>query len=144
MKKELFTKAQETAIVNAIKEAETNTSGEIRVHIEPKVKGDDTFKRATEVFNELNMHQTEARNGVLFYLAFDDKQFAILGDKGIDEKVPSNFWESTKNEVINQFKNNNFSEGLVNGILEAGKQLKEFFPYQSDDVNELSDEISKG
>ena len=144
MKKELFTKEQEQRIVSAIQKAEKNTSGEIRVHIEPNTKEKETMDRATEVFNDLKMYETDARNGVLFYLAFDQHQFAILGDKGIDEKVPNNFWESTKNEVINEFKKGNFTEGLVAGITEAGKQLKTFFPYQTDDVNELSDEISKG
>ncbi|NIJ46297.1 putative membrane protein [Wenyingzhuangia heitensis] len=138
-----FSKEQETQIVNAIKEAEKNTSGEIRVHIEATFKG-EAMDRAIAVFNDLKMHETEARNGVLFYVATQAKQFVILGDDGINDVVPDNFWETTKNKVINQFKQGQFAQGLVEGIQEAGQQLKTYFKYQSDDTNELSDEISKG
>jgi len=90
------------------------------------------------------MHKTELSNGVLIYVSIDDHQLVILGDKGINDVVPKGFWESTKDEIINQFKKNNYKQGLVNGILEAGKQLKQHFPFQSDDTNELDNEISKG
>ncbi|NJB83916.1 TPM domain-containing protein [Wenyingzhuangia aestuarii] len=142
-KPSFFTKEQETLIVNAIKEAEKNTSGEIRVHLEPTFEG-DVMDRAIAVFNDLKMHETEARNGVLFYVATEAKQFVILGDDGINDVVPTNFWETTKDKVINQFKQGQFAQGLVDGIQEAGQQLKTYFKYQSNDTNELSDEISKG
>ena len=90
------------------------------------------------------MHKTKLRNGVLFYIAADSHHFAILGDKGINDKVPAEFWDETKELVIDFLKNNQKAEGLEIGILKAGEQLKSFFPYQSDDKNELSDEISVG
>lgn len=134
--------ADEQEIVQAIALAEKNTSGEIRVHIE---KHSDTppIARAREVFDELKMYKTEARNGVLFYVGVEDHTFAIIGDKGIDDVVESDFWECTKDIVIEHFKNKQFKEGLVNGIERAGNRLKEYFPYASDDTNELSNEISR-
>ena len=100
--------------------------------------------RAVKVFEKLKMHQTELRNGVLIYMAVFDKKFAILGDQGINEKVPEGFWDSVKNKMIEQFKAGAIEKGLSVGIEAAGEKLKAFFPYQSDDVNELSDEISFG
>lgn len=138
-----LSKEEEEAIVLAIQKAENNTSGEIRVHIESTSKK-DPMERAQDVFYELKMNQTEAQNGVLFYLAISDHNFAIIGDKGIDKVVPQDFWNSTKDLVISEFKKGDFANGLIKGIHEAGVKLKEFFPYQSDDVNELPDEISKG
>jgi uncharacterized membrane protein len=138
-----FTEEDKLQITNAIRVAESNTSGEIRVHIEKNCK-EDVLDRAAFVFEELKMHKTNLRNGVLFYVAFDDRKFAILGDAGINLKVPEDFWEEITNEVLNSFKEKKYSEGLAEGIIKAGKQLKEHFPYQSDDVNELSDEISFG
>ena len=90
------------------------------------------------------MHQTELRNGVLIYLAVEDRQLAILGDAGINLKVPKGFWDDTRDVMINEFKQGNFAKGLSDGIIKAGEQLREHFPYQSDDVNELSDDISFG
>lgn len=133
---------QESKVVEAIKEAERNTSGEIRVHIEAH-SDMDSMDRAKAVFAQLEMHKTEARNGVLFYVGVQDHSFVILGDQGIDQKVDDDFWESTKDLVLANFKNGDFDKGLIEGILEAGKQLKAYFPFQSDDENELSDEISK-
>lgn len=98
--------------------------------------------RATEVFASLNMHKTKLRNGVLFYLAIKDKKFAIIGDVGINKLVPENFWESIKNHMQSEFRQGKFTEGLCDGIKMAGEQLKNHFPYQSDDVNELPDDIS--
>jgi len=138
-----FTKEQQNQIVEAIKQAELNTSGEIRVHIEKRCKI-DVLDRAANIFAKLKMHKTELRNGVLFYLSIEDRKFAILGDAGINEKVPENFWESVKETVLEQFKSGNQAEGLVKGILMAGEKLKAHFPYQKDDVNELSNEISFG
>jgi len=134
--------ADEQEIVQAIALAEKNTSGEIRVHI---LKHSDTppIARAREVFDELKMYKTEARNGVLFYVGVEDHTFAIIGDKGIDDVVESDFWECTKDIIIEHFKNKQFKEGLVNGIERAGNRLKEYFPYASDDTNELSNEISR-
>ncbi|MGV6846116.1 MAG: TPM domain-containing protein [Lutibacter sp.] len=140
---DFLTAKQEQAIVNAIKTAEKNTSGEIRVHIENQSEK-PPVERAQEVFYQLEMDQTHLKNGILFYLAVSSKQFAIIGDEGIHEKVSNNFWEKVKNKVLEHFSVKRYDEGLIQGILEVGKQLKTYFPHQADDVNELSDEISKG
>ncbi|MFV0268498.1 MAG: TPM domain-containing protein [Draconibacterium sp.] len=138
-----FTEQDKLQITNAIRVAETNTSGEIRVHVENCCSG-DVLDRAAYLFGKLEMHKTELRNGVLFYLAVQDRKFAILGDAGINQKVPADFWESTKNVVITKLKDGLYAEALADGIVRAGEQLKAHFPYQKDDVNELSDEISFG
>lgn len=134
--------AQEQLVVDAIREAEKNTSGEIRVHFEKSLQK-EPMVRAQEVFFQLEMNKTKFKNGVLFYVAVDDHRFAIIGDEGIDNAVPDDFWESIKDEVINEFIKGDHSKGLVMGILHAGEKLKEYFPYEEDDENELSDEISK-
>jgi uncharacterized membrane protein len=142
-KTEVFlSKEDEQEIVLAIVEAEKNTSGEVRVHIE-KHSNKTPLERAQEVFFELKMEATKDRNGVLFYVCVADKKFAIIGDEGIDKVVESDFWDCTKDIVISNFKEANFKNGLVEGILRAGERLKKYFPYQSDDQNELSNEISK-
>jgi uncharacterized membrane protein len=139
--KEFFTKEDEAMILSAIGKAESTTSGEIRVRVE-KIAGDDPMGMARKAFDELGMRKTELRNGVLFVLAIDDRKFVILGDDAINEKVPDDFWDSVRNVVIENFKNNQFAKGLAEGIEMAGKQLATFFPCQKDDVNELSDAIS--
>jgi len=138
-----FSEENKLEIGNAIRVAETNTSGEIRVHIEKKCEG-DVLDRAAYIFEKLKMHKTDLRNGVLFYLAVEDRKFAILGDAGINQKVESDFWESTKMLVVEKLKDKKYAEGLAAGIIKAGNKLKELFPYQDEDVNELSDEISFG
>jgi len=134
---------QEQEIVAAIKVAEKDTSGEIRVHIEPS-SDKEHYKRAVEVFDVLKMNTTKLQNAVLIYVAVIDKKFVIYGDKGIDKVVSATFWDSTKNTIQQHFKNGNFSQGIIEGVLKAGKELKNHFPYQKDDVDELSNEISKG
>lgn len=138
-----FDEAEKKQIVEAIEEAELNTSGEIRLHVEGSCKT-DVLDRAAYIFEKLAMHKTELRNGVLFYLAVADKKFAILGDAGINAKVPVNFWDEIKETVIAHFKLGKHAEGLAKGIKMAGEKLKAEFPYQSNDVNELSNEISFG
>lgn len=138
---DLFSDIEKEAIKSAVEDAELNTSGEIRVHIENQCKG-EVLDRAAQIFKQLDMHKTEQRNGVLFYLAVENRRFAILGDVGINTKVPENFWEIIKETMLLNFRDNKFTEGLIQGIEMAGEKLKEFFPYQSNDVNELSDEIS--
>lgn len=138
-----FTEESKLQITNAIRVAETNTSGEIRVHVEKHCK-DNVLDQAAYVFEKLEMHRTKLRNGVLFYLAIEDRKFAILGDAGINQKVSGNFWDEIKEEVIQKLKDGKFAEGISDGIIKAGEQLKKHFPYQDDDVNELSDEISFG
>ncbi len=133
---------EEQEIVAAIKTAEKNTSGEIRVHIENSSEKDH-YERAKEVFHLLEMDATNEQNGVLIYVAVHDHKFVICGDKGINELVPKDFWNSTKEIMQSHFKNGNFKQGLIDGILKAGEELKVHFPWQNDDENELSNEISK-
>jgi len=138
---DFLTPTQEEEIIDAIRFAEKETSGEIRVHIE-KCTEKDPLERAKEVFHFLKMDETEKQNGVLFYLAVDDKKFSILGDKGIHNAVPDIFWNSVRDIVLDKFKQGNYTEGLKLGIIEAGNKLKQFFPYHKDDNNELHDSIS--
>jgi uncharacterized membrane protein len=140
---DFLTPSQEQQIIEAIKLAEKNTSGEIRVHIENNTDK-SPMERALEVFYLLKMDATNLKNGVLFYVATESKKFAILGDEGINTKVPENFWDAEKELVLSNFVKGKFAKGIELAILEVGKKLKEFFPYQSNDTNELSDEISKG
>jgi len=140
---EFLTPAEEEAVIAAIQQAEKNTSGEIRVHIENHAEK-PPLERAQEVFLALGMQATAARNGVLFYVGVADKSFAIAGDEGIDKVVESDFWDSTKDAVISHFKLGRFADGLVAGILRAGERLKQYFPFADDDKNELPDTISKG
>ncbi|HET8809590.1 MAG TPA: TPM domain-containing protein [Flavobacteriaceae bacterium] len=136
-------KQDEEAIVDAIREAERKTSGEIRVHIE-RHTDKDPFDHAMEVFHQLKMDNTKLQNGVLIYLAIDDRNFVIMGDKGINDVVPTDFWETTKDLMVSHFKEGNFKQGLIDGILMAGKQLQDHFPWDSNtDTNELSDQISR-
>jgi len=140
---DFLTPEEEQAIVEAICVAEKETSGEIRVHIE-KTTSKVHFDRALEVFHLLKMDETELKNGVLIYVAVKDKAFVICGDKGIDDVVADDFWVSTKEVMATQFKTGNFKQGLIDGIIKAGVQLQQYFPYQEGDINELSNEISKG
>lgn len=143
MMKDFLTKQEEEEIVEAIRSAEKQTSGEIRVHIENKSPG-DIFDRAMDVFHELKMDKTKQQNGVLIYVAVKDRNFIIYGDNGINNVVPPHFWESTKDEIVAEFKKGNYKQGLINGILKAGEQLKKHFPYKESEGNQLSDDISKG
>ena len=138
-----FSKEEKEQIKSAVKEAELNTSGEIRVHIDNHCK-EDVMDRASWWFGKLEMQKTEQRNGVLFFLAVKDHKFAILGDAGINAVTPDDFWDSIKEKILNQFKEGKFAAGLEEGILLAGEALREHFPYQDGDVNELSDDISFG
>lgn len=140
---DFFTKEEGERIVQAIQAAETNTSGEIRVHLEAKCKG-PIMEAALQTFQKLHMHETAARNGVLFFFAPDRREFAILGDEGINKVVPENYWEDVRNILQEHFRHGKFADGLCLGIERVGEKLKTYFPYQTDDVNELSDDISYG
>jgi uncharacterized membrane protein len=141
--KKSFSKEEKSQILNAIRDAEHNTSGEIRVHVENRCSI-DVLDRAAYLFGKLKMHRTEKRNGVLFYLAMRDRKFAILGDMGINAVTPDDFWDNIKETMAPLFTDEKFTEGLTTGIEMAGKALKKHFPYQKDDVNELKDDISFG
>ncbi len=141
--KYFFTKQQKDNIKQSIINAELDTSGEIRVHIENICKG-EVMDRAAFIFKKLQMHKTKLRNGVLFYLSIKNRKFAIIGDMGINAVVDDNFWDNIKHQMLNHFRKNEFTEGLCEGIISTGEQLKKYFPHQKDDINELSDEISFG
>ena len=136
-----FSKEQQALILASVREAEMATSGEIRVHIETSFTG-DVLDRAAWIFKKLGMNKTADRNGVLFYLAVTDRKFAIIGDAGINAKVPAGFWDEISALLQKNFREGKFTEGLSEVIVLAGKQLKTHFPYSKDDVNELPDEIS--
>ena len=140
---EFFTAEEESEIVNAIVDSEKNTSGEIRVHIEATSKIDH-FSRAQQVFHFLKMDNTKEGNGVLLYVAVDDRKFVIYGGEGIDRVVPKGFWDTTKDVIASHFTKGNFKQGIIEGILMAGKELQAHFPWQQNDTNELNDAISKG
>lgn len=139
---DFLTEKEEEEVVEAIRLAEKKTSGEIRVHLERSSKG-DIWKRAMEVFHLLKMDNTKESNGVLIYVAIEDRNFIIYGDKGINDVVPPNFWETTKDAIVAQFKKGNFKQGLIDGILRAGKELQAHFPWEEGDVNELDNKISR-
>ena len=124
----------------SIEWAEKATSGEVRVCIE-SVCDKDAYERAIECFFDLEMQSTKLKNGVLVYVALDTHKFAIIGDTGIDKLVADDFWDSTKSLMLEKFKAGEVAEGISVGIIEDGKQLKKYFPYQSDDLNEMPDDI---
>ena len=137
----ILNREEDHRIVKAIKQAEKNTSGEIKVHIENHCKG-NVEERSLFVFNRLKLNKTKLRNGVLIYLAVKDHKFAIIGDEGINKVVGNGFWNDVKDLMQSRFKENRFADGLEEGIMRCGEKLKTFFPYQSDDTNEIPDNIS--
>lgn len=136
----IFTTQEQEHIAQAINEAEKATSGEIRIAVEKYCK-DDAYERATAYFHKLGMDQTSQHNGVLIYLATEDHKFAIIGDRGINNLVPSDFWETTKTAMKAHFMSGNLADGIIAGIALAGEKLSTFFPYKKDDVNELPNDI---
>ncbi|MEI8203308.1 MAG: TPM domain-containing protein [Bacteroidota bacterium] len=139
--RKFFTQQQLDDIKMSVQSAELDTSGEIRVHIEEVCKG-DVLDRAAFIFQKLGMTKTELRNGVLIYLAIKNRKFAIIGDGGINSKVHEDFWDKCKSIMLNNFRDGLFTEGLCQAVLLAGEQLKQHFPHQKDDVNELPDDVS--
>lgn len=139
---EFLSTDQEKNIVEAINDAEKLTSGEIRVHIEKKCAAENPIDRAREVFEELQMHETKERNGVIIYIAYKDHKLAIWGDEGIHEKVGQEFWNEELELILSHFKNGDYETGLIEGVLQVGQKLQEYFPFKKDDVDELSNEIS--
>jgi len=139
--RDFFTHDQQDAILTAVRHAETRTSGEIRVRLDKRA-GDDVKGAARKAFDALDMRKTHLRNGVLFYLAVEDRKFVVIGDDGIYHKVPSNFWDGITRDVIAHFQEGRYADGLIAGIEKAGEQLATYFPHQADDKNELPDDIS--
>lgn len=143
MSKHFFTTEEEKAIVQAIRDAESQTNGEIRVHVEAHCNG-DAYKRAVEIFENIGMTQTKDKNGILFYLAYLDHEFCVIGDSGIHNMATDAFWMELKMVLEHHFKNKRFAEGLIEAITIAGLRLKKYFPKTTDNTNELSDQISFG
>lgn len=139
-----LTKQQEKTIIEAIQQAEESTSGEVRVHIENRCKSKDPVDRAKEVFAKLGMHKTALKNGVIIYVAVKDHKLAIWGDEGIHTTVGQSFWEDEIELMKKYFIADDFETGLRDAILMVGEKLREFFPYHSDDINELKDDLSYG
>jgi uncharacterized membrane protein len=139
---DFLTTSEEQKIIEAIRIAEQNTSGEIRVHIEQHCKN-DVFEHAMDVFHYLKMDNTKLQNGVLIYVAVDRKTFVIYGDKGINAVVETNFWNATRDIIANHFKQGQFTKGLIEGIKKAGDELSKHFPWTHGDINELDNTISK-
>ncbi len=138
-----FKPEEEELIIAAIRRAERSTSGEIRVHLEEKPQS-DALTEAKRIFRKLNMHKTVDRNAVLILLAPEKKEFAIIGDEGIDKVVEGDFWESERDLLQRYFRDGHFCAGIVAAVDIIGDKLKSFFPIQQDDENELPDDISYG
>jgi len=136
-----FSKREKEEIIQAVQEAEMKTSGEIRVHLERKAK-EDIMAHAREVFQKIGMTRTRERNGVLIFMGIRTKRFCIVGDHGIHEKVPEGFWDGLVALMEKHFKEDRFAEGICETIWKVGDKLKEFFPFERDDINQLPDEIS--
>ncbi|XOD67838.1 MAG: TPM domain-containing protein [Flavobacteriales bacterium Tduv] len=143
-KKKFLSREEEQQVVQSIKQAERETSGEIRVHIRTQTEENiSTLDMAQKAFSQLGIDQTKDRNGVLFYISVNQRNLTILGDKGINKSVPPEFWNEIKEKVIQKFKEQKYCQGLIEGIDTAGQALKKYFPYKKDDINELPDDISK-
>ena len=140
--KKFFTKEEESQIIQAIKQAEKTTSGELRIHLARQIKK-GPVQEAVRIFKLLGMHKTQQRNGCLVLIGLKSKKVAVIGDKGINDKVGDNFWDDVVQVMISRFKKEEYSQGLAQAILMIGEKLKLYFPYAKDDVNELPDEISK-
>ena len=139
--KEFLARLDQPRIVDAIAAAEKRTSGEIRVHVQPKAGG-EIRTVAERTFERLGMTKTALRNGVLLFIASEESQFVILGDKAIDDNVPAGFWDAIAAKLTIRFKSGEFTEGIVEAVTAAGEQLRTYFPHEADDVNELSNDIS--
>lgn len=144
-KKPFFTEEQNEKIVHAIRDAERQTSGEVRIFVEGRCKYVDALDRAKEIFDNLEMEKTELRNGVLFYIAIKDKQLAIFADKGIHEAAGAGYWKNAVKEILSVFSKEDITAGITTSIYKIGEALKTYFPYdQGIDKNELPDEIIFG
>lgn len=142
MKQDEFLKAlDQPRIVDAIASAEKQTSGEIRVHVQPRA-GSDIRNVAERTFERLGMTKTALRTGVLLFIACEEQRFVILGDSGIDDKVPPGFWDAIAGTLANRFRKGEYTDGIVEAIHSAGEQLRNYFPRAEDDINELANDIN--
>jgi uncharacterized membrane protein len=141
---EFFSEGEKARIVQAIRDQERRTSGEIRIFVESRCRFVDPVDRAIEVFNTLEMERTEHRNGVIIYIAVIDKQLAVFGDEGIHQKLGFEFWQTEVGKMLTAFNSENFAEGIIQIIGEIGNALYIHFPYDRSDKNELPDDIVFG
>ena len=139
-----FTLQEDEQLLNALKDAELRSGGEVRIHLENECNKADPVERAVEVFDALKMAATKERNGVLFYMAIKDQKYAVIGDQGIHDKVPRGYWAFLRDRMQNYFIKDAFVEGLLDSIEDVTKHLEKHFPYPPDDLNELPDTISTG
>lgn len=140
---EFLTEGERKQVSAAIAEAELRTSGEVRVHLDDRTV-DDVLEHAAFIFEELGMHRTKDRNGVLIYVSVADRKTAIIGDKGINERVPPRFWNDALGVLQLHFAAGRQSDGIREVVALVGEKLRALFPYQSDDRDELSNEVSIG
>jgi uncharacterized membrane protein len=136
-----FTEEEQLLIEDAIRAAEKNTSGEIRVHLESICWG-DPIKRAQKIFHKLGIDNTKEQNGILIYIATENHKIAVIGDAGIHKKLGTEYWDKIVQELISKFRAGKEAEALATAIIDCGEQLKHYFPYLADDKNELNDSIS--
>jgi uncharacterized membrane protein len=139
--KEFLAKLDQQRIVDAIQEAERQTSGEVRIHVQPRAYGGELRTVAERTFERLGMTKTALRNGVLLFIATEEQRFVILGDSGINQKVPAGFWDEIAAKLTIRFSKDEYTDGIIDAVLAAGMQLREYFPRAEGDVNELSDAI---
>ncbi len=131
-----------TAVSQAIAQAEAETSGEIRVHVDPQLPAGDSLSRARQVFVEIGMHRTRERNAVLIYLALAERHVAVLGDEGIHTHVGADYWNRLRDLLVERLHAGRTREALVEAVAEVGQALRAHFPRRPDDTNELSDQVS--
>jgi len=144
-RKEFFTDEEKQSIIDAVRNAEQRTSGEVRVFVESRCRYVNAIDRAVEIFENLQMQKTELRNATLVYVAVKDKQLAVFGDEGIHQKVGDEYWANEVVKMIHAFNRDNIAEGISRCVLNIGEALATHFPYdRSTDKNELPDDIVFG
>ena len=144
-KKEIFSPEENELIIEAIRNAEKRTSGEVRVFVESRCRYVDPIDRAVEIFANLKMMETEHRNAVLLYVAIKDRQLAVYGDTGIHERVGKEYWVNAVRKILAEFNQHHYAQGIASCVKEIGESLYEHFPYDAkEDKNELPDEIIFG
>jgi uncharacterized membrane protein len=144
-RKEFFTDEEKQSIIDAVRNAEQRTSGEVRVFVESRCRYVNAIDRAVEIFENLQMQKTELRNATLVYVAIKDKQLAVFGDEGIHQKVGNEYWANEVMKMVHAFNRDNIAEGISRCVLNIGEALATHFPYdRSTDKNELPDDIVFG
>ena len=143
-KSQFFTAEQQHQMVLAVQQAEKNTSGEVRIFVESKCEYMNAVDRAKEIFFHLKMEKTKDRNAVLLYMAMDDRQLALFADEGIYQRLGQEYWDEKVKKITSAFTKDDHTDGVCMVVTEIGEALKTEFPYQSNDKNELPDEIVFG